>query len=116
MYLHNDDTETSLRDFRIKLIELTVITIAAFSLVLLSTEQSKVKFLLAGFAALIVFQVVGLAHGANRIRQQRVLKKGNLEEDVKLTYYSYTLTWWDYISLSWYGITLLASVLIIINA
>jgi hypothetical protein len=114
MYKHNDDVEASTRDFRIKLIELSILTIAAFSLVLLSTNQPKVKYLLASFMGLIVYQVTILALGANKVRQTRVLKKGGLHEDVEITHYSYAIKKYDYVSLIWYGITLAISMLVVI--
>lgn len=114
MFNFAKDEETSIRDFRIKFIELSIITIAAFSLVLLSTEQNEVKYLLASFAGLIVYQIAVLAVGANKVLQHKVLKGGNLDEDVTMIHYSYSLRIQDHITLLWYSSTLLISVLIVI--
>ncbi len=114
MFIVEEDNELPLRDFRIKFIELSIITIAAFSLVLLSTEQNEVKYLLASFAGLIVYQILVLALGANRVIQHKVYKSGKSDEDVTITHYSYSLRSLDYITLSWYALTLLASFVIVI--
>jgi hypothetical protein len=108
------DEETSIKDFRIKFIELSIITIAAFSLVLLSTEQKEVKYLLASFAGLIVYQIAVLGFGANKVLHHKILKGGSSDEEVSITHYSYSLRVWDYITLIWYALTLLTSVVIIV--
>jgi|GEM_PF-5665079 len=114
MFETNKDQNTSTLDFRMKVIEVILVTIASFSIASYTTTVKDLRYSLASFALLIIFQVIAIIAGSNKLIQEKTLPKGVLDEDITMRHFSYSLNKLDHIGLAWYSLTILASLFLIL--
>ena len=102
------EADQDLKNFRIKIIELCLLTLTALFALLSITKNQWLLVPASTFSISMMIALIALLCGANRnVTEIEFQKTNQLVSPVKMTTLSYQFTKWEYASLSVYALGIL---------
>jgi hypothetical protein len=114
-YEITQESDQELKNFRIKLIELFVLTLTAIFALLTLSKNLKLLYPALAIVLDLIIVVIALICSANKNKMDIEFDKNqNLVSPIKMVRMSYEFTCWEYLTLTMYGLAIIAFFILMI--